>query len=352
MRKLTDDRGAVAVLTAILASAVLFAFGAFAVDVASLYNEFRQVQNGADAAAGAVAQTCAKGSCDSSRAATYANNNANDNTTNVVQVCGGNGAALPACTAKGSQQSSCPAPSGVAASAPYVQVVTSTKNSDGTTLLPPSFAGAIPGNATYNGTRVVACARVAYGVPTSLTSILPITIAKCAWDAYVASYPTFAPPPPYSPSVTSYKQYDTVLYTKGKNDCATNQPGNFDMLVSSSCQITTVVNQYVSGDPGNDLSGCGNVLNANLGKIVYLPIYDNAQGTGNNVTYHIVGYAAVFLTGWNLSSSTQNSIATGKAPCSGSNRCLSGFFTHGLVDSPGTIGPGTNYGTAIVNLVG
>ncbi|HEY3261834.1 MAG TPA: pilus assembly protein TadG-related protein, partial [Pseudonocardiaceae bacterium] len=77
MLELTDDRGVITVLTAIVSSVVLFAGAAIAVDVAALYSERRQLQNGADAAAIAIAQSCARGlvnaaPCDTSLASALA----------------------------------------------------------------------------------------------------------------------------------------------------------------------------------------------------------------------------------------------------------------------------------------
>ncbi len=90
-----SDRGAVAALFAILLSSlVLFGLAAFTVDLGQLYAERRVVQNGADAAVLAIAQSCAKAeaSCDSSPAAQtlgkeYADANASDGTTSLTEVC-------------------------------------------------------------------------------------------------------------------------------------------------------------------------------------------------------------------------------------------------------------------------
>ncbi len=53
------ERGAVSVLVAIL-MVVLLGFAALAVDIGVLYAERTQLRNGADAAAIAIAQKCAK----------------------------------------------------------------------------------------------------------------------------------------------------------------------------------------------------------------------------------------------------------------------------------------------------
>ena len=62
MRRLSDDRGSVVVIIVVFV-VVLFGIGAVVVDVASQYHKRRTLQNGADAAALAVAQMCAAGDC-------------------------------------------------------------------------------------------------------------------------------------------------------------------------------------------------------------------------------------------------------------------------------------------------
>ena len=57
MRRLNEDHGVTAITAGILMVAV-FGFGAFAIDVGALYQEKRELQNGADAAATAAAQEC------------------------------------------------------------------------------------------------------------------------------------------------------------------------------------------------------------------------------------------------------------------------------------------------------
>ena len=101
MRRLSGDNGAVAVLVAILA-VVLFGFAALVIDVGALYHERRQLQNGADAAAFAVAQACAAGDCGDyeADADSFADGNALDDAARIPDegVCGTVTAGLPECT--------------------------------------------------------------------------------------------------------------------------------------------------------------------------------------------------------------------------------------------------------------
>ena len=75
----TEERGVTAVIVAICAT-VLFGIGALVVDVGAGFQEKRELQNGADAAALALAQDCALGNCNNlnTKAVEYANLNAKD----------------------------------------------------------------------------------------------------------------------------------------------------------------------------------------------------------------------------------------------------------------------------------
>lgn len=80
-RLIADDRGAVAVLVAVVLTALLGA-SALAIDMGAMYVERRELQNGADAAALAIAEDCANGICDETTrettAKTYVDANARD----------------------------------------------------------------------------------------------------------------------------------------------------------------------------------------------------------------------------------------------------------------------------------
>ncbi len=153
-------------VTILLGSGVLLGVAALVVDVGNLYAERGQLQSGADASAMAVAAECAAGSCDGGQdveqqmlpvAQKYANANAKDGHTKITTICGTWGKLDP-----------CPAPArGLAAciGAPptddYVEVRVQTEMSDGSTLLPPTFATALAGKAGYRGQSLATCARVA-----------------------------------------------------------------------------------------------------------------------------------------------------------------------------------------------
>lgn len=361
----TSDRGAVAVLTAVLLSAALIGFAVIAVDVGAAYDEHRQVRNGADAVALTVARSCARTTCDATTSATsangqVANGNAIDGSTTVTRVCGTAPglAACPTRTSAGSPLATC---STTAPTTRYVEVWTRTRTDRGGTGIDPAFAP--------RPTTVTACARAAYGTPRALVSGLPITISRCWLANYRTAHGGFAPSPPYSPNASAFASWEsTVVLHQNSNNCAVssagkNAPGNFGYLDDGGagpCQAYTEVNSTVGGDTGNGNPanrGCSDAYLRNLlNTVVYLPVFDPdaTTGTGTNVEYTIVGYAAFYFTGWKLSSTENRSTVSGQVPCSNPNTCISGFFTRGLVPAPGPIdftADSSQYGASVAALV-
>ncbi len=105
----SDQRGAVAVLVAVLiGGGVLTGMGALVIGVGQLYAERAQLQNGADAAALAVARSCATGTCTPGSAGAFANANAKDGVAAVNLVCGSG--SLGNCPPSTSKMTNCPPP--------------------------------------------------------------------------------------------------------------------------------------------------------------------------------------------------------------------------------------------------
>ncbi len=202
-----DERGVVGVLVGMVLGTVLLGLGAVVIDVAQLYQERAELQDGADAAAMAVgksyaaamavAKSCDTGTCTSSLAAQYANENASaltGGTAAVSQVCGSG--ILGACPASTGTMTDCPAaPVG---SLGYVDVSTSTRTSGGSTVIAPVFAKELLGNGSYTGTTVKACAQAAWGGPTSANTVA-FAISGCSWDSWTGTGTNFAAAPPAVP---------------------------------------------------------------------------------------------------------------------------------------------------------
>jgi hypothetical protein len=364
MRRLRGaDDGAIAVIVAVC-MVVLLGFLAFVVDIGRLYAERRQLQNGADAASLAVALDCARGSCAGtlsamSTATGEANANANDGATTVTQVCG-TGPGLSACSPTAPQAAwDCPALPSYASSAKYALVRTQTL-SNGSGVIPPVFGKVIsPG---YNGSTIRACARASYGAPSSADTIA-VTESLCEWNAATANGTSYAPAPPYPPNPSSSVERVIYLHTTTKaGSCkagpsGADLPGGFGFLddPNGTCQVVVSTSGTYGDNTGASVSKpCKDAISAAQANktIVYLPVYDSVTGTGTNGVYTLKGFAAFVVTGYSLPGFNANSWLTGKKPCTGSDKCISGFFTQGLIPNGGTIGSGPSLGATVVQLTG
>jgi hypothetical protein len=369
-RRPRGDDGNVLALVGVMLVAV-FGIGALVVDLGLFYAEGRQLQNGAENGAMAVARTCATGSvCDPSQADTLANTNANDATSNVDLVCG-TAPGLTACPASPQRpRYDCmPLASGLT-TVPYAEVRTSTRRTDGGTLMPAALYRAV--DPAEDGTQVKACARASYGTPLGLTSQLPLTFSMCEWldatgNGTIFTDPALLPSPPPSPS-TSYPwpSGEQVIHFHGDaagapscpaGPAGQDLPGGFGWLdTNEDCVATTDdegwVDDSTGAPPPNDCSN-GELL-AMRGKIVYIPLFGETNGlTGSNGSYKITGYAAFYLTGYYFTGGyRETSLVTGAYPCSGSQRCLSGYFTEAVAPATGQIGTGPSMGVTVVVLTG
>jgi hypothetical protein len=390
-----SEKGAVAsIVGLLLGMGVILGFAAVSIDVGSLMWERRQLQNGADAAALALARTCAEepAECTAGNGTTAAMlqtyNNSNNNkddagTFNVYPqgACGNAIPTLPPCNPPTGALTDCPPlPPVLAANPaiPYVEVHTLTQETGGGTILPTWVAHTLTGTTPEDaGTEVEACARVAFGAGGTVSS-LPITLSMCEWRANTGSgtdyvdedpevgqnpgyggpgqpaWPTPAeerrivmqdPPNPASispPSCTNFNGHDV--------------PGGFGYLEQNQCQAVIDQYNYAHVKPGNSIQSCD--IESMIGTIVYLPVFDctvdeqptsavvpsdcddfdgNAgDGSGSNTWYHIAGWAKFYLSGEKTSGSANSSILPGSTlACTGPNRCIYGWFLDGeLVDVP------------------
>lgn len=337
MHRLRDDRGAVAVLVAILVPVVLLGCGALVLDFGALYAEKRQLQNGADAAALAVARSYAAagvGGCVAGAkqplADGYADNNANDPSgSNIDSIA-------------------CPASN-------KVKVTTSTNSSNGSFITPvlAQVLGAGP-------TTVHANATAAWGAPSGLTS-LPLTISACEFNYWTTNGSNLAPPPPYPPYPSGYEKVIQFHNQDGPSPCPTSQsgadlPGGFGWLRPSAgtCSAATDAGNWVADSTGAPPPNACDAayLHSLIGTVIDVPVYDHTNGlTGNNGTYHLKGYAAFFLTGYYFTGGfREQSVVARRDLCSGNQRCLYGFFTKDLTPTTGTVGTGPNLGVTVVQL--
>lgn len=367
MRALTRDDGASAIIVAILISTFLVGLSALTIDVGSLFVQRRELQNGADAGALAVAKSCISGACISAKATTYSNANDHDGTSQLdssagASVCG-TFFGLPSCTnlslPAANQVYDCaePLPS---SSIRYVQVRTESAPTSG--LTPGFFARALLGNSSYSGTTVHACARAAV-LPATGGGGLAATISLCEWQAMTNNGSNFAPAPPYPPNPPASVEVNLQLHnatqaTSSNYPCPTGYgagadlPGGFGWLddPTSTCTTTVDTNGTYGASSGVAISGpCKTMLDAAITNhgVLYIPVYDHVlSGSGNNGSYQLAGFAAFVPTGYNLPGSgsppKRQSWLTSQfcytpLHLTPQDKCLSGFFTQGLVPA-GTFG--------------
>jgi Flp pilus assembly pilin Flp len=349
-----DERGAVAILVAVLlGGGVLLGMGALVIDVGQLYQERAELQNGADAAALAVAESCAAGPCTPSIAASYADSNSSHG-LEASQVCGSG--SLGACPASTGKLNDCPqSPSG-----DYVDVRTSTKTKTGT-VLPPVFAQTLAGNGSYRGTTVYACAQARWGGPSSASTV-GFTISACDWDQATALGTVYAPPPPYPPNALPSPSLDRVLtlHSTTGHGCSgepagADGPGIFGWTAdqTGSCGISVTSGTY-GASPGVSASqSCKTLLSSAQASrtLLYLPVYTTLVGNGANGTFTLKGFAAFVVTGYHLPGFYAGDWLNSNNNCSHSSKCINGYFTQGLIPAGGPPG-GTNLGLSVVQLSG
>ncbi|SDT05958.1 Putative Flp pilus-assembly TadE/G-like [Friedmanniella luteola] len=284
-----DERGAVAVVVALLMVPVL-GFAAISLDVAGLWWEKQQLRSGADAGALAIAQDCGK--------------------------------AGPACSA----------PAGTA----QQMVTLNHPRSAATGTVTSLSAGRVTVRASatrthvfapvlgVDSTQVSAESTVAWGFPSGGRAVLPLAFSWCEWMQQTGG------------GLPSGSTPHTVYLTKtsGTVDCTGPSrnvvPGGFGWLTADSgtCSATTALGDVVMSDPGNSVpSGCSTTSVAALrSRNVLLPIFDSSAGTGSGARYHIFGYAAFIITGYDFGGQY-----SWNSPCNGNARCIRGYFA-GFVD--------------------
>ena len=347
LRRHERDRGAVALLVAIVVPVLLLLVGGVVVDVGQWYSMRAQTQNGADAGALAVAMSCAKGSCNSSLVGNYAGSNANvssDVTTGFV--CGSGPNLTTGCALSVQNGTICPSthPSS------YVDVQVITTKGIG-----------LAGNLAGQQTKVAACSQATWGPPTSLANAVAMTISACEWlkdtgqgktfaaipsGGYGAGSPYYTSPPSYLATLHTRRSdpdYDTtpgnnatnfyltngphggiddphspplnapiagsetVITTHGfGNTCAAGNPGwaapgQFGWLSKTTCTVSITGTTY-TGSTGNVPAPCGPIFLNSLQtkQPIFIPVYTTTSLQGTNTLYNLDGFAAFVVTGWDV----------------------------------------------------
>ncbi|GAA4283037.1 hypothetical protein GCM10022261_05680 [Brevibacterium daeguense] len=288
MQRLRDDRGAVNVMVALL-MIPLIGFVALAIDVAAMHWEKQQLQVGADAAALAVAQDCARHACGTPAVTAQDFAVANHSTGDVTAVVD-------------------PVPTPASGE---VRVAT--------TGVSEHFFAPVLG---FDETTLTTRATVGWGAPSGGTAVLPVAFSWCEFQQQTGGG---------LPTGTTER---TIFFTKssGTTGCTGPSsnvvPGGFGWLTvnAESCRTTSAIDEILWSDTGENVpSSC---TTADFTEVqnttVLLPIYDEAGGTGSSSWYRLYGYAAFHITGYHFVGQYSWSAA---GTCKGNVRCIQGYFT-------------------------
>lgn len=314
MRRLNDDSGAVAVLVGVVMVALL-GFAALGLDSAILYAEKRIVQNGADAAALAVAQSCAGGTCDASLADEMAARNDGRSPTRAAV----DDVVFPT------------------ESKVRVRVASDVAN---------NFAPVLGGE--HEVTTVTGEATAAWGAPTGGTAMLPFAVSWCEFAGQTGD----GTPSETEERTIAYRDpsdWGVAEECNGPSGLAI--PGGFGWLATDdgTCAATSHIEEQTPVKPGNSvpLECTVDDFRELHDETLMLPVYKERGGQGNNGWITVHGYAAFTLTGYRLSGSKYN----WNSPCSGSTRCLQGYFTEFVAVGDFPVGEAPDLGTNTVRLV-
>lgn len=324
------DRGATAVFVAI-SMVVMLGFASFGVDAAALWSDQKQVQNGADAGALAIAQTCASDPANCASAGTTANsmatqyaiankvNGASGNTTGVAQIDSANST---------------------------VTVTASTNQS--------LWFAKVLG---MNNATVAAKATAKWG-PISGGTFVPLTISLCAF--YAQSDAIVGDPIQTDSPMTIY--YGTALSSAlpisqdPTGICGTGSggtpPGGFNWVGNQdhNCTASVLVGDWMVSQPGNVPKGC-NFGTSLAGQTIQIPVFDAVTGTGSNAEYHIYAIASFLITAYCFHPNDNQYPLDAKCVGDLTQHYISGYFVNfTAVDQWTTSSGGPNVGTAQVFL--
>ncbi|GAA0502444.1 hypothetical protein Ade02nite_37250 [Paractinoplanes deccanensis] len=339
-RRRSGDHGAVGVVVALfLSMSVLLGMGAVVIDIGLLYAEREQLQSGADAASWKVAQSCVldKDDCtvplQTANARAYAVKNAKDGYADA-QIC--------------LDDTGCPSPWGTATTCRpqpattgifhQVEVRTTTLNADHSTLVPPRLAQTLVGG-TYKGTKVGACARVAWGVPAS-AKVLALTISKCDWERITGRGAKLG-----AVRAGAVRISDPLL-SWCENIWDRASPSGYAWLTPSAdatCRTTVApgatTDLWMSTGPAG-ATRCAGAMNALVrsGEAVLVPIFDRVIAAIDPfpAAYRVAGFAAFVVTG------------------TGPGSAVHGYFTKSVITErfPTTFGTFPDYGVQVIGRTG
>ncbi len=324
IRRLRDESGQALVLTALFLTLIMGATG-LTVDVGSWYQQSRQAQTTADAAALSGAQ----------------------------QLESGTAAAQATAQSYADQNGGGVAPNGIKFQSAYEPDDTVSVN---ITRTAPGFFSRLFG---IDSVQVHATASARSAVPLDVLGAAPIVVnyhQQMLWSADTgaggAQCPCFGPanattiPLGKNGAPGSFGIVDLSKYSTATNGVCNGATGGGNAGSST-------VGSWITGGFGNYLNlGCYNsdpgakfnssniesAMQARIGSALLFPVYDTLTGNGANAQYDIIGWAAFYITGFSAQ---------------GSSGSVSGYFTQvnwaGIQSSSAPTDP--DYGVHSIALV-
>lgn len=338
-RDADSDRGAVMIWFA--ASVVVsLGMGALVIDMGALWTERRQLQNGADASALAVAIECAEGMCPAAQqiAQDYADLNASDGNSSIDSICG---LAFPHLVACASQPAEVPT-----SAHGFVEVITGTRNGPGSSqdelkyLLAPVLDG------TNTGKHVTARAVAIWGSP-KRGKILAMSLSKC----------TFNPAWIDANGVANFGNANIATTIHDGTVCAAGYPNGFDFLQDGDGDCLANVDRgdgTIRLPKRNEgmLPACKAIIEDSITnqEPILIPIAIDRTPPGGTTLVTVDGFALVTMCGIRIPGLRINSCGF-PCPTNQPGQVICGRFTAGtLTDSE--VGSGDNYGARAVQLIG
>lgn len=324
---MTKDRGAVAVLFAIVI-VLLMGFVGLGVDVTSAYAKSQEIQNAADAGAIAEAQQCgSEGGCTKAEAQAIAE--ANVRSGNVAAETGdpiGN----------------------------TIKVTVTGENQN-------HFASLFG----FDKFAIVRDATATWETPSAATTMLPIAVSLCAYDAMSKSDVPFV--------IKLPKKDETGCIDASSSSLA---PAMFGYIGNpkTSCTVHVEADGWVNGEKANnppdacDAAALRKMVDNR--EVILMPVFDECRSSAPNTPectpftpgpgqtstqFRIKGFAALELHGVKLGGGGTDYAypqpATGWG-CTGEERCILGKFVEWvlLADAP-VYGETPDYGATVVVLI-
>ena len=330
--RLGDERGAVSIVVAAV-MVVLLTCAAIAIDIARLQVERGELQNGADAAALAVAQSCAKTPCTAPSAAP-ASTVAAARTAQTAAI------ALAATYADANAGDGASGSTATFPTATSVRVTASAEDaSTGAGSLATVFAPVLG----IDSLEAEASATASWGSPGAGEAALALAFAPCVFRLDGAI------------QVISMHGDSGGTACQTESPSGTLLPGGFgwlhDPVGTCRANVDRLKPAPVSGSTGVSLPpGCAAQLSKLGGTTVLLPVYSDKGGTGSGGWYTISGFAAFQVLGWNFPGMSWNNQTYPGAGCKGTCKGIIGKFTTFVsLDDAFSLG-GANLGASIITL--